>query len=80
MTDFNHRTGARKEAGISEVAMPDRPSFDESRRISQADALSYIADMLYELKELGERTQSETLTGLLQLAAREASLRKNNLK
>jgi hypothetical protein len=43
------------------------------------DMLEYLADMLVEMRALAERTQCETLTGMIALAAREAELRRRNL-
>jgi hypothetical protein len=45
-----------------------------------ADTLDYVADMLLELKTLAESTQCETLTSLIEIAAREAHLRHIHLK
>jgi hypothetical protein len=42
------------------------------------DMLDYLADMLLEMKGLAERTQCETLIGMIALAAREAELRRRN--
>jgi hypothetical protein len=45
-----------------------------------ADMLDYVADMLAELKVLAESTRCETLTGLIDLAAREAQIRHRNIR
>lgn len=42
---------------------------------SSAQRLAYIADMALELKSMAEQADCPTLTGLLELAHREARLR-----
>ena len=61
------------------IINPSAEDCSEQIRVHQptdVDQLNYIEDMVLELKEMASRAGFETLSGILDMALREARLRK----
>ncbi len=50
------------------------PKSPMEKKEGSLDYLAYVADMILELKEMAQRADATTLTGLLDLAYREACI------
>jgi hypothetical protein len=74
ITDFNVSRTALTQSQI--VAIDD--TLDRNGHSTSPDMLDYVADMLAELKVMAASTRCETLTGLIDLAAKEAQIRHRN--
>lgn len=74
MAKFSEQDGSHGARSTSKVVGIDSHQLN-SESSPSLDMLDYVADMLLELKTLAESTRCETLTGLIELAAREARLR-----
>ena len=78
MTKTGDYTGKLSAHTPANAVIADTKHGTPRRHEPNSDMLDYVADMLAELKVLAESTHCETLTGLIDLAAREAQLRHRN--